>query len=162
MDKNDSFIQLIQENENLIFKVASFYTNSKDDRDDLVQEIIYTLWNSFETFKQHSSFSTWMYRVAMNVAIFHLKKSKRKITTLPIDLEALHFSDNGSNDFEENMQALQKHINELNLFDRGILLLYLEDKSHEEIAEIVGISKSNVGTKISRIKDKLKRQLVNK
>ncbi len=74
MDKKNLFIKSIQENERLIYKVAAFYTDCKDDRDELVQEIIYSLWKSFETFKQHSSLSTWMYRVAMNVAIFHLKK----------------------------------------------------------------------------------------
>ncbi|MEO7292723.1 MAG: sigma-70 family RNA polymerase sigma factor, partial [Ginsengibacter sp.] len=68
MEEKDTFIKAIQENERLIYKVASFYTDGKDDRDDLVQEIIYSLWKSFETFKHNSSLSTWMYRVAMNVS----------------------------------------------------------------------------------------------
>lgn len=156
MDKKDLFIKSIQENERLIYKVAAFYTDCKDDRDDLVQEIIYTLWKSFETFKQNAALSTWMYRVAMNVAIFHLKKGKRNINTVPINSEILNFSETNNDDFDEKILTLQKHIRNLNLFDKGILMLYLESKSHEEIAEIVGISRSNVGTKLSRIKDKLK------
>ena len=162
MDKKDTFIKSIQENERLIYKVASFYTDSKDDRDDLVQEIIYTLWKSFDTFKHNSSLSTWMYRVAMNVAIFHLKNSKRKVATVPIQVEVLNLSETGFDDFEEKMQKLKEHIKDLNLIDKGILMLYLESKSHEEIAEVVGISKSNVGTKLSRIKEKLKQQMALK
>ena len=162
MDKKDTFIKSIQENERLIYKVASFYTDSKDDREDLVQEIIYTLWKSFDTFKHNSSLSTWMYRVAMNVAIFHLKKSKRKVPTVPIEVAVLNLHETEFGDFEEKMQKLHNHIKDLNLIDKGILMLYLESKSHEEIAEIVGISKSNVGTKLSRIKEKLKQQVVSK
>ncbi len=159
MEKKDIFIKSIQENERVIYKVASFYTNCKDDRDDLVQEIIYSLWKSFETFKQNSSLSTWMYRVAMNVSIFHLKKTKKKVTAVPIELGVLNFPETVLDDFEEKLQTPQKHIMNLNLFDKGILMLYLESKSHEEIAEIVGISKSNVGTKLSRIKEKLRQQV---
>ena len=160
VDKKDIFIKAIQENEGLIYKVAAFYTNSKDDRADLVQEIIYTLWKSFETFKQQSALSTWMYQVAMNVAIFHLKKSKKSITTTAIDLTVFNFPETASDDFEEKLEVLHTHIKDLNLFDKGILMLYLESKSHEEIAEIIGISKTNVGTKLSRIKEKLKKQII--
>ncbi|MEJ7588348.1 MAG: RNA polymerase sigma factor [Ferruginibacter sp.] len=155
MEKKEIFIKSIQENERLIYKVASFYTNSRDDRDDLVQEIIYSLWKSFDRFKHNSSLSTWMYRIAMNVAIFHLKKNKKKVATIPIDLEVLNFKETNFYDFEEKLHILQRHIMDLNLLEKGILMLYLESKSYEEIAEIVGISKSNVGTKLSLINFKL-------
>ncbi|HVI45249.1 MAG TPA: RNA polymerase sigma factor [Chitinophaga sp.] len=157
--KKASFINAIQENEGLIHKVASFYTDSKEDKDDLVQEIIYALWKSFDSFKQYAKLSTWMYRVAMNVAIFHFKKGKKQVPAVPINPELLNVQDTGDSDTEEKLQLLRYHIQDLNLFDKGILMLYLEDKSHEEIAQIVGISKSNVGTKISRIREKLKRQV---
>ena len=160
MEKKDTFIKAIQQNEGLIYKVATFYTNSKDDRDDLVQEIIYTLWKSFDTFKQNSSLSTWMYRVAMNVAIFHLRKSKKNISATSLDLTELNFANPAFDDLEEKIKTLQHHIKDLNLMDKGILMLYLESKSHKEIAEIIGISKSNVGTKLSRIKEKLKKQII--
>ena len=160
MEKKETFIKAIQENEGLIYKVASFYTDSKEDKDDLVQEIIYSLWKSFDTFKEQSSLGTWMYRVAMNTSIFHLKKSKKKIPSAPIDEEVLNFKEADRDDIEERLQTLKKHIQHLNLFDKGILMLYLEDKSHEEIAQIVGISKSNVGTKLSRIKEKLRQQIL--
>lgn len=159
MEKKEIFVKAIKENEKLIYKVASFYTDCKDDRDDLIQEIIYSLWKSFETFKHNSSLSTWMYRVAMNVSIFHLKKNKKKVATIPIELENLNFAEIAVDDFEEKLKILQNHIKDLNLFDKGILMLYLESKSHEEIAEIVGITKTNVGTKLSRIKEKLRQQV---
>jgi RNA polymerase sigma-70 factor (ECF subfamily) len=162
VDKKDIFIKAIQENEGIIYKVAAFYTNSKDDRADLVQEIIYSLWKSFETFKQQSALSTWMYRVAMNVAIFHLKKSKKRLTTTEIDPAIFNFPETDSGDLEEKLKVLNSHIQGLNLFDKGILMLYLESKSYEEIAEIIGISKTNVGTKLSRIKETLKKQIIKK
>ena len=159
MEKKEIFIKAIKENEKLIHKVASFYTDSKNDRDDLVQEIIYSLWKSFETFEHNSALSTWMYRVAMNVSIFHLKKNKKKASTIPIELENLNVAEPATDDYEEKLKILHKHMKDLNLLDKGILMLYMESKSHEEIAEIVGITKSNVGTKLSRIKEKLRQQV---
>jgi RNA polymerase sigma-70 factor (ECF subfamily) len=75
--KKETFIRAIKNNEGLIFKIASVYTNSVDDKNDLVQEIIYQLWKSFDSFNEKSSLSTWMYRVAMNVSIYHLKILKK-------------------------------------------------------------------------------------
>lgn len=159
MEKKEVFIKAVQENERLIYKVAAFYTNSMDDRADLVQEIVYTLWKSFETFNYQSALSTWMYKVAMNVAVLHLKKSKRRIVTTSVDEVAFNFSESYSDETEERLKILHTYIQGLNLLDKGILMLYLESKSHEEIAEIIGISKTNVGTKLSRIKEKLKNQI---
>ncbi len=161
MQHKTIFIKAIQENEGLIYKVAAFYTNTKDDRDDLVQEIIYSLWKSFDSFKQNSSLSTWMYQVAMNVAIYHLKKSKKTVTTIPIDVALLNSPESNADDAEEKLKILQEHIKDLNLLDKGIVMLYLESKSHEEIAQIIGISKTNVGTKLSRIREKLKSKITN-
>ncbi len=161
-DKKEKFIRAVQENERLIFKIATFYTDCREDRDDLVQEIIYNLWKSFESFNQRSALSTWLYRIAMNVSIFHLKKNKKRVSTVETGLEVFDFQDTEMDDYEEKMASLQQQIQHLNLFDKGILMLYLESKSHEEIAEIVGISKSNVGTKLSRIKEKLKKQIAEK
>ncbi len=159
MDKEEPFIKAIEENEGLIYKIASFYTDDKNDRADLVQEIIYQLWKSFETFRQESALSTWMYRVAMNTSIHHLKKSKKRSTLIPLDSEILNIKDEDDNYMEEKILEVRKHISHLNLLDKGIVMLYLENKSYEEIAEIVGISKTNVGTKLSRIKEKIRQQI---
>ena len=161
MDKKDNFITAINENQGLIFKAASIYTNNNEDKNDLSQEIIYQLWKSFDTFQQKSSLSTWIYRVALNVAIYHLKTSKRKIKIEPLDKQFLNFHEpNNNNEIEEKWQLFKQHIDTLNLLDKGIVLLYLENKSHEEIGQIIGISTSNVGTKLSRIKEKLKQQIL--
>ena len=159
MDKKDAFISAINENQGLIFKVASIYTNTKEDRNDLSQEIIYQLWKSFDSFQQRSSLSTWMYRVAMNVAIQRLKITKRKVQTVPLDEQFINFQDIDKSEIEEKWKVLKQHIDKLNLLDKGIVLLYLEDKSYEEIAQIIGISTTNVGTKLSRIKDKLRQEI---
>ena len=160
MDKKDAFLTAINENQGLIFKAASIYTNNNEDKNDLSQEIIYQLWKSFDTFQQKSSLSTWIYRVALNVAIYHLKTSKRKIKTEPLDKQILNFQETNNNEIEEKWQMFKQHIDTLNLLDKGIVLLYLENKSHEEIGQIIGITTSNVGTKLSRIKDKLKQQIL--
>ncbi len=160
MDKKNRFIKVIKANEGLIFKVATLYTNSLQDKEDLYQEIIFQLWKSFDTFNDQSKLSTWMYRVAMNTAIYNLQRAKRQINTVSIDTEAERFADVADNSEEKRIRLLYESIQTLNLLERGIILLYLEGKSHQEIAEIIGITTSNVGTKISRIKEKLKFQII--
>lgn len=160
MDLKERFTKVIKENEGLIFKITTLYTNSVEDRNDLYQEIVYQLWKSFASFNGQSKISTWMYRVALNTAIYHLKQTKRRVNTIPINLETERFADNRDKEDEERIKQLYEHIQLLNLLEKGITLLYLEGKSHEEIASIVGISTSNVGTRISRIKEKLKSQII--
>lgn len=162
MDKKERFIQVIKDNEGLIFKVATLYTNNLQDKEDLCQEIVFQLWKSFDSFNEMSKLSTWMYRVAMNTAIYNLKSSKKQVNTSPIDLITLRFADVTDQLEEDRMKLLYEHIQMLNLFEKGIILLFLEGKSHQEIAEFIGISISNVGTKISRIKEKLKSQIIKK
>ncbi|MFV8325224.1 RNA polymerase sigma factor [Flavobacterium sp. ZS1P14] len=162
MNKKETFTKAIKANEGLIYKMASMYTDTIHDRNDLVQEIIYNLWKSFDTFNQKSSLSTWMYKVAMNVAIYQLKTAKRKVETVPLEGQCLNFHESESSDFEEKLQVFKQHLGYLNLLDKGIVMLYLENKSYQEIADIVGLSESNVGTKIARIKEKLKKQIAKK
>ncbi len=159
MTKKDIFISAIKENENFIYKIASVYTNTTEDKNDLVQEIIYQLWKSFDSFQQKSNISTWIYRVALNVALYQLKLSKKRIIVTTIDEQVLNKQETDSTVNEEMWMIFKKQIDNLNLLDKGIVMLYLENKSHDEIADIIGISKSNVGTKLMRIKNKLKSQI---
>ncbi|MES3018808.1 MAG: sigma-70 family RNA polymerase sigma factor [Bacteroidota bacterium] len=159
MEIKDRFIEVIKANEGLIYKITTLYTNSIEDRDDLYQEIVYQLWKSFPSFNEKSKLSTWMYRVALNTAIYHLKKDKKRVITDPIDIGIERFSDDMDSGEEEKIALLFQHIQLLNLLEKGIILLYLEGKNHEEIAGIVGLSITNVGTRISRIKEKLKTQI---
>lgn len=159
MDKKDLFIKAIRENEGFIRKLASAHTNNAEDREDLIQEILYQLWKSFGTFTEKSKLSTWMYRVALNVSIYQLKKSGKKIPVQPIDENTGAVSEDSPPEPEERWIAFRKEIEKLNLLERGILMLYLDDKSYDEIAEITGLSNTNVGTKLQRIKARLKKQL---
>jgi len=152
MDKKTRFIETIQKNEALIYKVAGFYVSNLQDREDLVQEIIYQLWKSFDSFNNKSSVTTWMYRVAMNTAIYFLKKDKRKVAVQSLEKEALEYPESEYAETEEKLKAMHSHISELNLLEKGIVMLHLEGKSYEEIGSLVGISTSNVGTRLSRIK----------
>jgi len=160
MDKKNRFIRVVKEHEGLIYKVATLYTNTPDDRDDLTQEIVYQLWKSFDSFNEQSKWSTWMYRVAMNTAIYSLKLSQRKVETVTFDADFERTIDLDDDSDEERIHLLYTSIQNLDLLDKGIILLYLEGKQHQEIADIVGISVSNVGTRIGRIKEKLKHNIV--
>ena len=159
MDKKESFIATIKENEGFIYKIASVYTNNSDDKNDLVQEILFQLWKSFDTFNQKSTISTWVYRVAMNVALYQLKLSKKRVLTIPIDGLIMNNQEIDNTEMEEKWKIFKQQTDNLNLLDKAIVMLYLDNKSYEEIGEIIGISKSNVGTKLLRIKEKLKSQI---
>ncbi|WP_026956787.1 RNA polymerase sigma factor [Algoriphagus vanfongensis] len=157
MKREDEFIQLIQQNQGLIFKIATIYTRDREEQEDLCQEIVYQTWKSFEQFRNASKPSTWLYRVGMNTAITNLNRSKKQVTAVPMDGLELNLMDEVDSQKEEQIKLMYSEIRKLGLLDRGIVFLYLEGKNHEEIAEIVGISVSNVGTRISRIKEKLRK-----
>jgi len=162
MSKEERFVQLIQENEGIIFKITTIYTREEFDQQDLYQEIVYQLWKSYDSFSGKSKQSTWLYRVALNTAITRKKKSRKKVATLPIDQVILNQIAIKDQVLEERILLLYAHIQQLDTLEKGLILLFLEGKKHEEIAQITGLSKTNVGTKIARIKQKLKAQIVKK
>ena len=152
---------MIREHEGIIYKISRVYFDQEEDQKDLYQEIVYQLWKSYDSFDDRSKWSTWMYRVALNTAISFLKRDKSKLKKV---------SSEGLDNFkmepfdpvmEERIEWLYKSIQELSVVEKGIILLFLEGKRHDEIASITGFSTTNVGTRISRIKEKLKRQISN-
>jgi RNA polymerase sigma factor (sigma-70 family) len=156
----ETFLRLIKDNEKIIFKICHSYCINKDDRADLAQEIICQLWQSYRHYNSAFKFSTWMYRVALNVSISFYRKGKRSVST--INLQE-HLIESAGNDeynerIEENITLLQQFIYGFRELDRALTILYLEEKSYREMAEIMGITETNVATRISRIKDKLKQQ----
>ncbi|MCO4294687.1 sigma-70 family RNA polymerase sigma factor [Solitalea sp. MAHUQ-68] len=161
----EEFLLLLEKNKGLIYKVANSYCKNNEDRKDLVQEIIIQLWRSFDRYDHNYKLSTWMYRVALNTAIsFYRKENKRKDVSLPLMEEFIEVAEeNLSEDLETNIGLLQQFINELKELDKALMILYLEESSYKEMAEILGITETNVATKISRIKEKLKQRfsLVN-
>jgi RNA polymerase sigma factor (sigma-70 family) len=167
MDPNDNekaFLQLIRDNKGILFKISNSYCRTKDDREDLMQEIIYQLWKSGGTFDVSRKFSTWMYRIALNVAISFYRKEARSGIRLALgaDLHLMELEDRPDGDEEagERIALLQRCISELGRLDKALMILYLEEKSYREIADILGITESNVATKISRIKARLKQQFL--
>lgn len=159
-----AFIKLIKENKGIIYKICNSYCAEKEDRDDLSQEIIYNLWKAFDSFDEAHKFSTWMYRIALNVAISFYRQEKKFRNRESITEGLIVFEENTEEKSEKegNLQLLQQFISELKEIDKAIILLYLDSKSHREIAEITGFSETNVATKINRIKDKLKEKFSSK
>ena len=159
----DPFVQLIQENKGIIFKICNSYCTNKNDRDDLAQEIVYHLWKSYSSFNRDFKFTTWMYRIALNVAISFYRKGKHAVHYVPFSetLIVLEEKADASAEMENNINLLQQFINQLNEIDKSIMLLYLDERSYKEIAEIMGIAESNVGVKINRAKEKLRHFFLN-
>ena len=129
MRNKKQFVDTIQKNIGLIHKAASLYTSNPQDKEDLTQEIIYQLWKSYDSFKNKSSISTWMYRVAMNVSIYYLKQSKKRFQTVPLDQKILGIKSSNCNEDDQMWKKINRQINSLNLLERGILMLYLEGNS---------------------------------
>lgn len=155
---NDAFVSLICQHERLIHKICGLYAQSAEDRKDLAGEIILQLWRAFPRFSGAAKEGTWLYRVALNTAITHLRSSRRRPHASESEALLLHIADTPEGD-DATFLRLHQVIRQLPQLERALVLLYLEDRSYAEIAEIMGISVSNVGTRIGRIKDKLKKMM---
>ncbi len=156
------FLQIIQKNQGIIHKVCNLYCDSQEDRNDLFQEIVAQLWKSFPSFRKESKVSTWMYRVALNTAITSFKKSKRRPDQNSLTYENFQLEDEGyDTETEENIKMLHAAVSQLTGVEKSIILLYLENRKYEEIAEITGITQNYVRVKMNRIKKKLKKLMVN-
>ncbi|ATL46165.1 RNA polymerase subunit sigma-70 [Chitinophaga caeni] len=156
-DQQQFFREIIKQHKGIMFKVARAYCSNEQDRQDLMQEMMIQIWRAVHKYNDQYKISTWLYRISLNVAIsFYRKNSSRAklYTSLNGQLADLPPDDAPGNEWQLNL--LEQFISELKDMDKILVILYLEDKSHAEIAEIIGISVSNVGTKIGRIKDKLK------
>ena len=147
--------EYFKQNEAAIAKICRAYSNDAEEFKDLMQEVLLQLWKARDSFGQQSKLSTWVYRVALNVCLSHIRK--RKIRT--VDLEHAHFTqwDSTVDDKNEEVAILYRSLKALSSEERAIMLLYLEEKKYEEISHILGISNSNVGVKINRTKKKLKK-----
>lgn len=152
-----AFATLIQQHEKLVYKVCHLYAADDEDIRDLFQEIVLQAWNGYARYRGDAAVSTWLYRVALNTAITHKRKQRNTITTTP-QLPIIDITDDGHVPYAEEYRIMHKLIGELPPLDKALVLLYFEDRTHAEIAEILGISTSNVGTKLNRIKDRLRKQ----
>ena len=165
-DQHAAFLQLIQDNKGILFKISNSYCRTRDDREDLMQEMVYQLWKSGHSFDTHRKFSTWMYRIALNVAISFYRRQRRSGLRIAFggDLHLMEWEDRTEEDgeMEEKIELLQQFISQLGELDKALMILYLEEKSYREIAEVLGITETNVATKLSRIKGRLKQKFSNK
>ncbi len=156
------FYQMLNQHKGMIYKIANSYCKAAEDRKDLMQEMIYHLWRSYRSYNHQYSLSTWVYRVVLNVAISFYRKNKhhnQNTTLLSESIIELH-EESGNVSQDGNVNLLQQFINALNELDKALMLLYLEEKTYREISEITGLTETNVATKISRIKEKLKKKFL--
>lgn len=156
------FESLLHEHRRIVFKVAGLYSRSTADRDDLVQEISAQLWRSFGGYDPaRAKFSTWLYRIALNVAISQARRWPEADRFEPLDTHHLETVGGGEPipEPDERLTALYAFIGQLDPLNRALILLYLEDRSYAEMAEILGLSETNVATKLGRIKQKLRGQM---
>jgi RNA polymerase sigma factor (sigma-70 family) len=160
LDQEKAFTEMIIKNEALIFKITTIYGNSEDDRKDLYQEIVLQLWKSFKKYRKEAKLSTWIYRLALNTAISSLRKEKNDLKTAPFNNDIHFLADSQDTLLEERSKSLYASISQLNSIEKAIILLFLEDKNHSEIAQITGISVSNVSTRLVRIRQKLKEKII--
>lgn len=152
-----SFVQQLQENQNLIHKICRLYTNGEDAHKDLFQEITIQLWRAYPQFRGDAKFTTWAYRVALNTAITLYRKKTKTINTIEFD-NKLHKIDQDEYNYEEeeHIKLLYKAVQQLNDIEKALVFMYLEDKDYSEIAETLGITEVNARVKMNRIKGKLK------
>ncbi len=158
-DKNE-FVSLIKQNQGLIHKITYVYADNPADREDIFQEICLQLWKSNSSFRRESKFSTWVYRIALNTAINFIRKQK---SSLKFELlkDSYHYTTLSIGD-NDDVKQLYSSISRLNRIDKAVILLWLEEKTYDEISEITGISKSNVSVKLVRIKRKLQEMILEK
>ena len=157
-DARDQFGELLEQHRGIVLKVAGTYAWHPEDRADLAQEIAAQLWRAYPGYDPARSFSTWMYRIALNVAISFVRgDGRRQRHAVPLD-EGLHdlASEAPDHESEQHLRLLQRFIATLEPLNRALLLLYLEDRSHREIAEVLGISEGNVATKLNRLKQRIR------
>jgi RNA polymerase sigma-70 factor (ECF subfamily) len=156
----DEFFARLNEHKGIIYKIAQGYSRVPEDAKDLAQEIVVQLWKSFPRYDPKFKFSTWMYRVSLNVAISAFRREKRRTyPVIPMDeivMEAAAGPEPGG--LNERVAELYRVIGTFDELNRALMLLYLDDNSHHDIAKILGISETNVATKISRLKLKIKEQ----
>ena len=150
------FLDMIAAQKRVIYKVCYIYPKDQDDLNDLFQEVVLNLWKSFPNYRGDSTVTTWVYRIAMNTCITFLRRSNTRLQTIPMtaDVASLVADEEGRTG---QLQELYRLINKLGKLERALILLWLEERSYQEMADILGISKANVAVKLLRTKEKLKK-----
>ena len=148
------FTKMVKEYRKTIYTVCYFYSKDSEEVNDLYQEILINLWKGFEKFRGESSLKTWIWRVSLNTCNNQKRKKKSSVQTIPLSIDIDLYNDDDVQ--SKQIQMLYDRINRLDVFDRAIILLWLENMNYQDIADVVGISLSNVTTRLFRIKEQLK------
>lgn len=159
---SDFYTTFILPYANIIVKICRAYTNTQEDFEDYYQEACLQVWRSHEKFQEKSAWSTWVYRVTLNVCMTMVKKRNNTGKLFSTDLLPEEFFDEDRTFDDDDLNLLYVAIRKLSEIDKGVILLYLEEKSYQEIAEITGTSVNNIGVRINRIKTRLKKMLDGK
>ena len=156
------FLNLVESNKGILYKISKSYADTLDLQEDLRQEMILNLWRGFQSFENKSLFSTWMYKVCLNTALLYIRKSYRQASfNSQFEIESIHLDSHQIIDTtEERIEKLYAAIRTLKPLDRSIILLYLEEMPYKEISKQLGIENGNLRVKIVRIKEQLKKILI--
>ena len=154
--KEQEFLTRIEKHKGILYKVSKMYMDNKDDQQDLFQEIVFQLWKAYDSFRNESQFSTWMYRVAINTSIVFLKKDKRKVDKYELSSTNIGEEESDSDVKETQLNHFYKAVQQLDKIDKAIIFYQLEGLSHKETSENLGISEVNARVKLNRAKEKLK------
>jgi RNA polymerase sigma factor (sigma-70 family) len=161
-DLQEMFQDRVEQHKKILYKVCNAYCRDRDSREDLAQEIMFQLWRSFGKFDGRCQFSTWMYRIALNVAISFYRSESTRTRHVFSDEQRLLEAVIEPERQPEEVRLLYVFIAELDPLSRALILLYLDGNNYQEIAEVLGISETNVATKISRLKSKMKQEFGTK
>lgn len=153
-DSEKEFARIVRENKTTIYTVCYMFSKDRDEVEDLFQEALIALWRGFESFRGESSIRSWIYRVSLNTCISAERKKRRRTDSVRLDMNINLFSD--TDEDSRQAQMLRERIGRLGVFDRAIILLWLENLSYEEIGAIVGITAKNVSVRLVRIREQLK------
>ena len=153
------FLKQVTDHQAIVHKVCHVYCKDEEHRKDLFQEVLIQLWKSYGSFQGRSKFSTWMYRVSLNVALQYVRKGKVRPAEVALSPALQNISEQAPESDEEELQLLYKAIDQLNDVEKAIIMLYLDDKGNDEIAEIVGITQNYVRVRMNRARQKLKKIL---
>ena len=154
-DNGEKFAQLVREHKSTIYTVCYMFSHDEDEVNDLFQETLINMWKGIDSFREESKISTWIYRVALNTCLLQERKKKKEVKKVPLTMDVNFFEDNDANSTQVRM--LHQRIGKLGLVDRALVMMWLEGMNYEEIGAVMGISAQNVGVKLFRIKEQLKR-----
>ena len=156
MKQNDEFFaRLVREHKSTIYTVCYMFSKNEDEVNDLFQETLINMWKGIGGFREESKISTWIYRVALNTCLLQERKKQKEVKKMPLTMDVNVFEDSDANSTQ--VRQLHQRIGRLGLVDRALVMMWLEGMSYNEIGAVMGISPKNVGVKLFRIKEQLKK-----